>query len=181
MRTDMLVVPPAACDPLQPPPALVSFLQQRHLGVHRGSGFRRWLLKTCRLPVGAPHCLGCYFTRSFCCGATLHNFDQTSARAEPMALWYATPWTWLCLYDNQATVRRLSRGIARSVLGDAGGFWHQLLERWRPGSLVARVPSHGKDLTWRPPAHFPDEATCRAANAYADAEVSRSWGARCRC
>ena len=105
--------------------------------------------------------------------------DQTAPRAERMALWYATAAAAAAgidvalLIDSQATVRRLTRAISHSPTGDAEAFWHAFLDRWRLGSLVAWVPSHGKDSAWAPPAHFPNAATCRHANSLADAEVTR--------
>ena len=175
----LLVVPPATAEPLQPPPALVAFLVgQRHLGVS-------WALDGgCLSPASTPLTFRTAWAisstdGSMRCGDTLCSPDQTAPRAERMGVWYATAAAAAAgidvalLIDSQATVRRLTRAISYSPTGDAEVFWHAVLDRWRPGSLVAWVPSHGKDSAWAPPAHFPDAATCRYANSLADAEVTR--------
>ena len=108
----------------------------------------------------------------FNCGATLTGPDQGCCLCRAHRT-LACRHCCALLVENQAVVRRLLRGLTGSVKGDAALFWHQLLDRWRPASRVAWIPSHGKQPDWAPPLDFPDAATCRRANAFADAEVSR--------
>ena len=55
----------------------------------------------------------------------------------------------------------------------ASEFWHQLLARWRPGSRLAWVPSHGKRPGWTPPSGYPSTALCRAMSAAADSTAKQ--------
>jgi len=108
-------------------------------------------------------------------GGALTGADHTPHYAERMALWYVTAaasaatMDVLALTDNEAVARRFDSLLRHGRKGgDASGFWHQLLARWRPASRLAWIPSHGKR-----PAGYPSPDLCRAMNAAADSTAKQ--------
>lgn len=178
----LLHMQPARLDPVLPPHTLLAFLSsQLRLGVSRVClALDGGCLDPSKTPLVHRSAWAIVSVDgSFTCGSALYGADQSAAYAERTALWHAVAAAHqvgidiALLIDNQAVVRRLQRGLTGSTAGDAALFWHQLLDRWRPSSRVAWIPSHDKQPAWRPPPNFPDTATCRRANACADAEVTQ--------
>lgn len=109
------------------------------------------------------------------CGGHVPGGEQTPAAGEREALLQAVRYLHAAgleadlVLDNQALVKRLTRGLARDSWGGAlPRYWAEIRSKLARGSRVLWVPSHGKQPQWTAPDGWPGSADIRGLNDVAD-------------